>query len=73
MKNYLQRAVSMGKVSTAALVVALFSTSASADNLTAINDAVTAGSGLVSATTAGVIAIAALCFGLGLVVSWLRK
>lgn len=44
-----------------------------ADNAEAINAAVTAASGEVGLVTAGVISIAALGFGLGMVVSWLRK
>lgn len=42
-------------------------------NEVAINAAVEAGKGMVSLTTSGVIGIAALGFGLGMVVSWLRK
>ncbi len=53
--------------------VALTSGSAFADNTTAITDAVTAGKSMVELTTSGVIGIAALGFGLGMVVSWLRK
>jgi len=47
--------------------------SAMADNTTAITDAIDAGKALVSTTTSGVIAIAALGFGVGMVVTWLAK
>ncbi|MGF1711030.1 hypothetical protein L4C37_10715 [Vibrio kagoshimensis] len=56
--------------------VALTSGSAVADpsaNETAITAAVNAGKGMVELTTSGVIGIAALGFGLGMVVAWLRK
>lgn len=53
--------------------ISMASAPAFADNTAAITDAVTAGQSLVSLTTAGVIGIAALGFGLGMVVSWLRK
>ncbi|MEF1174492.1 hypothetical protein [Vibrio sinaloensis] len=42
-------------------------------NETAITAAVNAGKSMVSLTTSGVIGIAALGFGLGMVVAWLRK
>ena len=44
-----------------------------ATNTEAITTAVSAASGDVGLVTAGVISIAALGFGLGMVVSWLRK
>lgn len=47
--------------------------SAMADNTTEITDAITSGKALVSTTTSGVIALAALGFGLGMVVSWLSR
>ncbi|PTP52549.1 hypothetical protein [Vibrio splendidus] len=56
--------------------VALTSGSAFAEgsaNENAITAAVEAGKGMVSLTTSGVIGIAALGFGLGMVVAWLRK
>ena len=55
--------------------VALTSGSAFADDTTnnAITAAIDSGKAMVATTTAGVIAIAALGFGLGMVVSWLRK
>ncbi|MFA0496638.1 hypothetical protein [Vibrio sp. 10N.222.54.B11] len=55
--------------------VALTSGSAFAEgaNETAITAAVDAGKSMVSLTTSGVIGIAALGFGLGMVVAWLRK
>ncbi|CAH7177224.1 conserved exported hypothetical protein [Vibrio chagasii] len=56
--------------------VALTSGSAFADasaNETAITSAVNAGKTMVQLTTSGVIGIAALGFGLGMVVAWLRK
>lgn len=56
--------------------IALTSGSAFADasaNETAITAAVNAGKSMVQLTTSGVIGIAALCFGLGMVVAWLRK
>ncbi len=42
-------------------------------NNAAITAAVEAGKNMVSLTTSGVIGIAALGFGLGMVVAWLRK
>lgn len=42
-------------------------------NEAAITAAVNAGKGMVSLTTSGVIGIAALGFGLGMVVAWLRR
>ncbi len=42
-------------------------------NENAITAAVEAGKNMVSLTTSGVIGIAALGFGLGMVVAWLRK
>ena len=61
-----------------ALVAAVSVTSSSAfadatTNDTAITAAIDSGKAMVATTTAGVIAIAALGFGLGMVVSWLRK
>ena len=61
-----------------ALVAAVSVTSSSAfadatSNDTAITAAIESGKSMVATTTAGVIAIAALGFGLGMVVSWLRK
>ncbi|MEZ8904844.1 hypothetical protein [Vibrio sp. 10N.247.310.34] len=55
--------------------VALTSASAFADgtNETAITAAVNGGKSMVQLTTSGVIGIAALGFGLGMVISWLRK
>lgn len=56
--------------------VALTSASAFADastNETAITAAVNSGKSMVQLTTSGVIGIAALGFGLGMVISWLRK
>lgn len=56
--------------------VALTSGSAFAEasaNESAITSAVEAGKSMVGVTTSGVIGIAALGFGLGMVVSWLRK
>ena len=56
--------------------VTLTSGSAFADastNSSAITAAIDSGKAMVATTTAGVIAIAALGFGLGMVVSWLRK
>ncbi|MGL5343471.1 MAG: hypothetical protein ACRC9O_02230 [Plesiomonas sp.] len=38
-----------------------------------ITNAITAGQANVSMTIAGVVAVAALCFGAGLIISWLRK
>lgn len=60
----------------AASVLVTASGSAFADasaNETAITAAVDAGKSMVSLTTSGVIGIAALGFGLGMVVAWLRK
>lgn len=42
-------------------------------NVEAINGAIDGGKQMVSLTTSGVIGIAALGFGLGMVVAWLRK
>ena len=56
--------------------VALTSGSAFAEasaNETAITAAVDSGKAMVGLTTTGVIGIAALGFGLGMVVMWLRK
>tara|TARA_Y100001960_G_scaffold301297_1_gene351223 strand:- start:725 stop:943 length:219 start_codon:yes stop_codon:yes gene_type:complete len=56
--------------------VALTSGSAFAEasaNEAAITAAVNSGKSMVSLTTSGVIGIAALAFGLGMVVMWLRK
>ncbi|MBJ2148931.1 hypothetical protein JC606_21580 [Vibrio sp. IB15] len=56
--------------------VTALSSPAFADDSTAnaaITAAVDSGKAMVATTTAGVIAIAALGFGLGMVVSWLRK
>lgn len=53
--------------------VALTSSSAFADNTKEVTDAITAGKAMVQLTTSGVIGIAALGFGLGMVVAWLRK
>ncbi|MDG2608974.1 hypothetical protein ACP6H1_24020 [Vibrio harveyi] len=47
--------------------------SALADNTAAITEAVTNGEALVQLTTGGVISIAAICFGVGLVASMLIK
>ncbi|MEZ8195655.1 MULTISPECIES: hypothetical protein [Vibrio] len=55
------------------LVTASGSAFAEGANETAITAAVDAGKSMVSLTTSGVIGIAALGFGLGMVVSWLRK
>lgn len=49
------------------------SSSAFANNVEAIEAAVSSGQNMVSLTTSGVIALAALGFGLGMVVSWLRR
>ncbi|CDT51757.1 hypothetical protein L4C44_03280 [Vibrio satsumensis] len=56
--------------------IALTSGSAFAEasaNETAITTAINSGKAMVGTTTSGVIGIAALGFGLGMVVSWLRK
>ncbi|OQQ00551.1 hypothetical protein BK412_21810, partial [Vibrio campbellii] len=42
-------------------------------NIEAINGAVASGGQMVSLTTSGVIGIAAMGFGLGMVVAWLRR
>ncbi|KDN27176.1 protein Vpf81 [Vibrio fortis] len=66
-------------VSNKSLVAAVALTSGSAFAAdpsaaeTAINAAVASGKSMVGLTTSGVIGIAALGFGLGMVVSWLRK
>lgn len=60
---------------TQASAAMLLSTSAFAEgtNLDAINNAVSSGQQMVSLTTSGVIGVAALGFGLGMVVAWLRR
>lgn len=47
--------------------------SAFADNVTKIGEAITAGEGMIQLTTGGVISVAAICFGVGLVASMLIK
>ncbi|MBE3823975.1 hypothetical protein HJ179_11940 [Vibrio parahaemolyticus] len=47
--------------------------SAFADNTAAITEAITAGEGMIQLTTGGVISVAAICFGVGLVASMLIK
>ncbi|MGL4433694.1 MAG: hypothetical protein ACRCUW_13950 [Plesiomonas shigelloides] len=46
---------------------------AEGDMTSAITNAITAGQANVSMTIAGVVSVAALCFGAGLIVAWLRK
>ena len=62
---------------TQASAAMLLSTSAFAEgttsNIDAITGAISGGQQMVSLTTSGVIGIAALGFGLGMVVSWLRR
>lgn len=78
MKNRIFDAVKNGKgkfvvvASTAVASTSAFAADPTA-NEAAINAAIASGQSMVSATTAGVIAVAAICFGVGLVVSWLRK
>lgn len=64
-----------GKTTKLALVgvTALASSSAFANNSDAIEAAIASGQAAVSLTTSGVIALAALGFGLGMIVSWLRR
>lgn len=47
--------------------------SAFADNATKIGEAIAAGEGMIQLTTGGVISVAAICFGVGLVASMLIK
>ncbi|WP_192890637.1 hypothetical protein [Vibrio bathopelagicus] len=61
------------KILVASVAVTSGSAFAEGANETAITAAVDAGKSMVSLTTSGVIGIAALGFGLGMVVSWLRK
>ncbi len=56
-----------------AVVAAVATSPALASNTEAITAAIDAAKGDVGLTTSGVIAVAALGFGLGMVVSWLRK
>ncbi len=58
---------------TLAAGVAMVAAPSFASNTDAINAAVTGASADVALVTAGVISVAALGFGLGMVVSWLRK
>jgi len=51
----------------------LGSGSAMADNTAAITDAIATGSSLVTLTTGGILSVAAICFGVGLVASMLIK
>ncbi len=77
MKNRIFDAVNNGKGKFVVVAAtALASNSALADtspNVAAINAAIASGTSMVSATTAGIISVAAICFGVGLVVGWLRK
>ncbi|CAK2214775.1 hypothetical protein AB4077_21765 [Vibrio cyclitrophicus] len=61
------------KILVASVAVTSGSAFAEGANETAITSAVEAGKSMVGLTTSGVIGIAALGFGLGMVVSWLRK
>ncbi|MFA0265024.1 hypothetical protein [Vibrio cyclitrophicus] len=61
------------KILVASVAVTSCSAFAEGANETAITSAVEAGKSMVGLTTSGVIGIAALGFGLGMVVSWLRK
>ncbi|WP_412492636.1 hypothetical protein [Vibrio cyclitrophicus] len=61
------------KILVASVAVTSGSAFAEGSNETAITSAVEAGKSMVGLTTSGVIGIAALGFGLGMVVSWLRK
>ena len=63
-----KHAVKVGAASTA-LVAGV----ASAEPAAGIAEAIASGSENVGAVTAGVIALAALGFGLTMIVSWLRK
>ncbi len=56
-----------------AVIGAAATSPAFANNTQAINDAVSAATLDVGTVTAGVISVAALGFGLGMIVSWLRK
>ncbi len=56
-----------------AAVATVSATPAFADNSAAIGSAISTATSDVSTVTAGVITVAALGFGLGMVVSWLRK
>ena len=66
-----------GKISTGFLALvasgsAMASTTPTA-NEAAINAAVASGKSMVGLTSSGVIGVAALCFGLALVIRWLAK
>ncbi|MFZ2450499.1 MAG: hypothetical protein WAW36_08270 [Methylovulum miyakonense] len=58
---------------TGAVALAVASQQASADAATAIDDAITQGTTLLGKVGPGVIGIAALMTGVGLVISWIRK
>ncbi|WPC72553.1 hypothetical protein [Vibrio porteresiae] len=65
--------VRQNAVKVVAASTALVAGVASAEPAAGIADAIAAGSENVGAVTAGVIALAALGFGLTMIVSWLRK
>ena len=58
-------------VASAAALTA--SGSALADNTTAVTEAIAAGTALTTLTTGGILSVAAVCFGVGLVASMLIK
>ena len=66
--------VAQNRYAQAGVALTLSSSAMAADdNTTAITSAITAGKALVQTTTSGVIALAALGFGVGMVVTWLAK
>ncbi|MEZ9289131.1 hypothetical protein [Vibrio lentus] len=58
-------------VASAAALTA--SGSALADNTAAVTEAIAAGTALTTLTTGGILSVAAVCFGVGLVASMLIK
>lgn len=58
-------------VASAAALTA--SGSALADNTSAVTEAIAAGTALTTLTTGGILSVAAVCFGVGLVASMLIK
>ncbi|HHC6807757.1 TPA: hypothetical protein ACN33R_000701 [Vibrio parahaemolyticus] len=67
MLNSMKSKIAVGVSAVAA------SGSAFADNTAAITEAIAAGEGMIQLTTGGVISVAAICFGVGLVASMLIK
>lgn len=75
MKSYIQRKLTRFNAKAAAVgtALALSAGTASADVATAIADAVTSGTTNVGLASSGIITVAALMLGVGVVISLLRK